>query len=64
MVVYKMKGFISKEMASQLFSGLISAGNSTHHMHQWGRKSMTMTVGTRMFIKYLFLECSMHRIKM
>jgi len=63
MVVYKKDVSFSEEMGSQLFSELISAGNSTHHTHQQGRKSMTMAVGTQMFIKNLFLQSLTHRIK-
>lgn len=63
MVVYKKNVSFCEEMGSQLFSGLIS-GNSTHHMHQWERKSMAMAVGTQMFIKNLFLKNLTQRIKM
>lgn len=64
MVVYKKNASFSEEMGSQLFSELISAGNSTHHTHQRGRQNMTMAVGTQMFIKNLFLKGVTHRIKM
>lgn len=63
MVVYKKKISFSEEIGSQLFSQLISAGNSTHHTYQQARKNMTMAIGTQIFIKNLFLKNLTHGSK-